>query len=140
MNPFEEKFTQLLEQPIDPGVDPAAGMSDQDAYAGTLDQGTDPGAFDIEQPEGQLQRPEDALAAQNAEMAETLQGWIGRMDEFAEYLNGLDEGSVQSKLNNAPCDTLFDKIASSETKKVSRVAQDLRSVVEALKTYMSSNS
>jgi len=46
---------------------------------------------------------------------------------------------MQSQLNNAACDTLFNKIAGSETKKISRVAQDLRSVVESLKSYMLSN-
>ena len=99
MNPFEEKFSQLLEAPIVP----AQGMSDEEAFAGSLDQGTDPAAFDVQAPEGQLTSPEDALTQQNAQMAATLQEWIGRMEEFADYLNGIDPGSVQSKLNDAPC-------------------------------------
>ena len=139
MNPFEQKFTKLLEQPVAPAPDPGAAMSDEEAFGASLDQGTDPTDFEVQAPEGQLTSPEDALSQQNAQMAQTLQEWIGRMEEFADYLNGIAPESVQSKLNDAPCDTLFDKIASSETKKVSRVAQDLRSVVEALKTYMLSN-
>lgn len=143
MNLFEQKFSQLLEQeevaPVPMGA--GAGMpvddgADAEAYADQLDPGTEEGEFDVSQPEVS---PEDAIKQQNAAMEAELLQWIERMDEFAGYLNGLDEGSVQSKLNAAKCDTLFSKIASSETKKISRVAQDLRSVIEALNTYKASS-
>mgnify|MGYP003647576840 CR=1 FL=1 len=143
MNLFKERFTQLLEAPLAPPADvsvpsPEEAMSDVDALGSTLDSGTDAKDFDVEAPApGQaLATPEDALRQQNAQMMEKLQAWIGRMEDFASYLNGLEPSSIQSQLNDAACDTLFDKIASSETKKISRVAQDLRSVVEALKAYM----
>ena len=147
MNLFKERFTKLLEAPLDPpaaaGADidvpsPEEAMSDADALGSTLDRGTDSADIDVEAPAPGTAppSPEDALRQQNAQMMEKLQGWIGRMEDFAGYLNGLDAESIQSQLNDAACDTLFDKIASSETKKISRVAQDLRSVVEALKAYM----
>ena len=144
MNLFEQKFSQLLEQgaveePLALGPDVGAveePVSDEEAFAGQLDSGTGEEDFDVSQPEV---TPEDAIKQQNAAMEAELQEWISRMEEFAGYLNGLEEDSIQSKLNNASCDTLFAKIASSETKKVSRVAQDLRSVVEALKSYMLSS-
>ncbi len=134
MNPFKDKFSLLLEQPE---------VSDEEAMGASLDQGTDPGAFDVAAPDPAMAQPMTdpgaLLKQQNQEMTGTLQEWIGRLEEFTDYLNGLDPSSMQSQLNSAACDTLFNKIAGSETKKISRVAQDLRSVVESLKSYMLSN-
>ena len=100
MSIFKEKFTSLLNEA--PGDDE---VSDADAMAATLDQGTDPGDFDVEAPNMPEVRPEDAIKQQNAHMISRLQEWITEMEQFSDYLNGLDEGSIQSQLNNASCDT-----------------------------------
>ena len=54
-------------------------------------------------------------------------------------MNGLQSTSLQAQLNNADCDTLFSDISRSETKKISRIAQDLRGLVESLKGYLLSS-
>ncbi len=136
MSIFKDKFKALLnEQPV------ADEVTDADAMAATLDDGSAPEDFDanVPDPAAGAMDPSEVMKGQNAQMIGTLQEWIGEMERFSDYLNGLDEGSIQSQLNNAACDTLFNKISSSETKKISRVAQDLRSVIESLKAYMLSN-
>ena len=137
MSIFKDKFTALLneQEPV------PAEVSDEEAMAAGLDDGSAPADFDANVPdpaEGAVD-PADVMKGQNAQMIGTLQEWISEMEQFADYLNGLDGGSIQSQMNNAPCDTLFNKISSSETKKISRVAQDLRSVIESLKAYMLSS-
>jgi len=69
-----------------------------------------------------------------------LQSWITKIDEFTNYLNGVNDQSIQSKLHTAGCDSLFEKIARSETKKIARVAVDLSSLAESLKGYLIAGS
>jgi hypothetical protein len=59
------------------------------------------------------------------------------MESFTNFLNS-EGDSVQTKLHDAACDTLFNKIAGAETKKIARVAMDLSSLIENLKGYMHS--
>ena len=71
------------------------------------------------------------------------QEWIGRRGQiffhnvkFTNYLNSEQADSVQSLLHAASCDTLFNKIAGAETKKIARVAMELSSLIENLKGYL----
>jgi len=75
-----------------------------------------------------------------AEQIKGLEGWINEIDRFKTYLNGTDGGSVQSMINNAECDTLYKAISTSETKKISRIAQDLSALVESLRGYLLSHT
>jgi hypothetical protein len=68
-------------------------------------------------------------------MYDELNSWIQEMDRFSIYLNGTDN-SVQTKLNTAEDDTLFDSISNAETKKIARVAMEISSLSEILKGYL----
>ena len=76
---------------------------------------------------------------ENAGQMESLQQWIQQIDDFSEYMNGLGAESIQSQLNNSACETLYADIARSETKKIGRIAQDLRALSESLKAYLLSS-
>ena len=69
-------------------------------------------------------------------MYDELKGWTAKIDDFTKFLNSTEPSSVQSKLNSAESDTLFDKIATAETKKIARVAAELTSFNEQLKGYL----
>ena len=58
--------------------------------------------------------------------------------EFKEFLNGTDASSIQTTLSKAVPDTLFDKIKTSENKRIARVASDLGAFNEILKGYIAS--
>lgn len=129
MSYFEKKFEMLLEQP-EPmvGEEPAEG----------------PMAGDMDTPES-LEATVDDVAPnpvvnykkeQLSGMKTSLQGWITKIDGFNQFLNGLEGESMQSQLNNADCDTLFNDVSRSETKKIARIAQDLSGLVESLKGYL----
>ena len=128
MSFFGKRFITLLEQ------DETVEITDTEAMETQLDPGTDAADFDVEAPE---QSPEDMVKANNAAQAQELASWIARMEEFTNYLNS-EGDSVQTKLHQASCDTLFNKIASAETKKIARVAMDLSALIENLKGYMHS--
>jgi len=144
MKTFTERFFKILQEADEVPV------SDAEAAAGELDAGTDPAMLDVEpgpdaapagvDPSAGGGNPADELKKQqNAQFAGQIESWVVKIEDFINYLNGLDGESLNSQINNAPCDTIFDDIARSETKKIGRIAQDLRSLSESLKSYLISN-
>jgi len=130
MNSYVNRFKKvLLEQD---GVD----ITDRDAMASTLDKGTTPEDFDIEAPKGVVGQVPAELTVFQKQMFDELRKWLGDMEQFKEYLNGTGGESIQTKLNSASPETLFKKISDAETKKISRVAMELGSLIEILKGYL----
>ena len=133
MNIYEKKLMTLLEQDDleVPGAD--AGMppmgdeptSDMDTAAAVDDVGANPAI--------------NYKKEQAAHMSGTIEGWISKIQDFTEFLNGLNSTSMQAQLNNAECDTMFADVSRSETKKIARPAQDLSALVESLKGYLLSS-
>jgi hypothetical protein len=125
MKVFQNKFHHLLSE-----EDQIS--DDQQAFDAGLDAETPEGAFnDVpDNPVAQFQ------AQQAANTISTLQTWIGEVETFIEYLNGLDEGSMNSQLNRTDCGSILADVQRSESKKISRLAQDLSSLGESLKQYL----
>jgi len=123
MNVFGKKFFTLIneEETINP---------DQEALG--LDPGTPEGTFDDVGP-----NPMVALQKQQTfNTIGTLETWIGSVSEFITFLNGLDESSMNMQINKADCDSILADVQRSESKKISRLAQDLSSLEESLKQYL----
>ena len=131
MSNYVNRFKRIL-------VEKDEEMTDKQAMASTLDQGTDPASLDVQDvpPAGAQVQP--SLSGMQKQMYDELKGWTIKIDEFTKFLNGTDPASVQSRLNSAESDTLFDKIATAETKKIARVAAELTSFNEQLKGYLAS--
>jgi len=136
MNPYGKKFLHVLNEEVEETEVPVS-PEDQDkaAFKASLDDGTNPQKFDDVQANPVIKYKEEMTAQQ----LQGVQEWIKIIDNFATELNGLGNNSMQEQLNTAECETLYSKIARSETKKISRVAQDLRSLSESLKGYLLSN-
>ena len=139
MSIFEKKFMVLLEQPeapvADPAVAPVAGGAIPPAPAGepTTDAQTAQAIDQSPTPDNPVL---NYKKEQSAQMTGTIQQWIEQIGQFNQFLNGLEDTSMQAQLNNADCDTLFADVSRSETKKISRVAQDLSALIESLKGYL----
>ena len=125
MSIFGKKFFTIInEQDV-----PVPG-SEQDVLG--TEPSTPQGTFDDIGPS-----PIAALQQQqNVNTIATLQDWIGNVEGFIGFLNGLDEGSVNSQINKADCDSIMADVQRSESKKISRLAQDLSSLSESLKQYL----
>jgi len=138
MNLFRKKFlTTLAEdraptEPLGSELAEELGGEEEDAaVADTLDPATDPASLDVPT------NPEIALRQQQSQRTiQTITTWIGEVNNFIDYLNGTDEGSINFSLNSADCDSLMTDIQRSESKKISRLAQDLSSLEESLKQYL----
>ena len=132
MSTFQNRFLRLLtEQPGAPvdSVEPEVG--EDEALADTLDPGVGPEAYDVPD------NPEVALRQQQtARTIDTIQTWINEVEGFIDYLNGTEQGSINFTLNSSDCDSILADVQRSESKKISRLAQDLSSLGEALKQYL----
>ncbi|HAT66392.1 MAG TPA: hypothetical protein DCS66_17650 [Flavobacteriaceae bacterium] len=130
MSFFGKHFVRLLEQEE---IEDTVTITDTEAMETQLDPGTEVTDYEVDAPTldgGEI------TAQSNAAQAGELVGIIGAMEEFTNYLNSEQSDSVQSLLHAASCDTLFNKIAGAETKKIARVAMELSSLIENLKGYL----
>jgi len=124
---FNKKFFKILGEASVADLEPTGNEQE--------DLGVDPNAevgFD--------DVPDNPVAvARGQEVADTvgqLQQWISEVERFVNYLNGVEPGSVNYKLNNVDCDSILADVGRSETKKISRIAQDLSGFGESLKQYL----
>jgi hypothetical protein len=133
MGIYEKLFTNLLErEEIEPVPAPEVTPEEEGAaMEAELDAGTPPESFDTDAGQVEVIRKE-SLAKQKKILAD----WVSEIERFLEYVNGVTEMSIQAQLHNAGCDTLFEKIASSEHRRISRIAVELSGLAEALKGYL----
>ena len=59
---------------------------------------------------------------------------------FINFINSPDASSIQSKLNAAEAQTLYDKIKNAETKKIARVAGELATLNQQLMGYLATSN
>ena len=132
MGIYEKYFNTLLEQDeiekVPADVSPEAEAT---AMSAELDAGTQPSSFDSDAGRVEIIKKE-SLAKQKQKITE----WVAEISRFVEYINGVNTSSLQGQLHNAGCDTLFEKIASSEHRRISRIAVELSGLSEALKGYL----
>lgn len=127
MSNYGNRFKRLLSEQDE--------ISDREAMEMTLDKGTDPEQYDVE-PVAPGAEVQPTMGAVQKKMYEELKSWVIELDGFAEYLNGTGPNSMQSRLNSAESDTLFDKISTAETKKIARVSVEIASLSQMLKGYL----
>jgi hypothetical protein len=132
MTKFEKKFFTVLNEDDE---------ADKVAFEASLDQDTDASEFDVDATPDQESSDAAAEAAKASarhavEMRVQLEDWIAQMDEFLEYLNGQEPGSIQSRLSHAEPDTIFDRMKQSEQRKIARVATELASLAESFRGYL----
>lgn len=122
MSEYSKRFTKILEQDDE--------LTDVEALDSELQ--------DVSADELGADAPEDVTSSinnQQKQMYDKLSSWVQKMDEFSAYLNGTSD-SIQTSLNAAEPDTIFDSISNAETKKIARVAMEISSLSEILKGYL----
>jgi len=132
MGIYEKYFNTLLEQDeVEAAPVAATPEAENAAMSAELDAGTSADSFDSDAGRVEVIRKESLAKQKN-----TLSKWVAEIERFVQYVNGVNDTSVQAQLHNAGCDTLFEKIASSEHRRISRIAVELSGLAEALKGYL----
>ena len=135
MSNFSTKFLKVLKEdyPAEAvGDEEESPESDEEAFNASLDPETPAGAFN-DVPSNPVAEFE---AEQQANTINILTTWIGNVESFIEQLNGLSPDSMNAQLNKTDCGSILSDVARSESKKISRLAQDLSSLGESLKQYL----
>jgi len=134
MNTFQQKFIKLIEAPEDEEAiaAPPQPQDDSAAFEAGLDQNTDPEAFD-DVPENPIN---DLKRQQYGQTIDRITQWIEQTENWVETLNGVGDTSMNAQLSRADCDSVMADIRRSESKKISRLAQDLSALSESLKQYL----
>lgn len=131
MGIYEKYFNTILEQDEVEELPPVDNDSEKEAMVAELDDATPPESFNTDAGQVEVIKKE-SLAKQK----KILSDWVSEIERFVEYVNGVNENSIQAQLHNSGCDTLFEKIASSEHRRISRIAVELSGLAEALKGYL----
>lgn len=133
MTKFESRFLKVIkEQDLE-----------KKAMTASLDKGTDPSEFDVDTTSVDTAAADltaqaaKIKSAQSQAMAQELQGWVEKCDDFLEFLNGTSGESIQTRLANAEADTIFDRMKQSEQRKIARVATELAALTESFRGYIS---
>ena len=133
MGRFKNKFFKALTEQIE----------EKEAFEASLEDDTDAGEFDVDVDVDETVIEDDpnvqasiAINARNEAMRSSLEGWIGEIEVFLEYLNGSSPDSIQTLLANAEPDTIFDRMKQSEQRKIARVATELAALNESFKGYI----
>jgi len=134
MTKFERRFYKSLTE---------QAVEEREAFEAELDDNTNAGDFDVDIDVDETVTEEDpnvkaalAVSERNAAMRSTLEGWVGEIETFLEYLNGSSPDSIQTLLANAEPDTIFDRMKASEQRKIARVATELAALNESFKGYL----
>tara|TARA_R110000737_G_scaffold122681_1_gene154596 strand:- start:97 stop:531 length:435 start_codon:yes stop_codon:yes gene_type:complete len=133
MTKFERRFFKSLNEQSEERV----------AFEAELDDDTDAGEFDVNVDVDETVVEDDpnvkaavAVGERNAAMKAKLEGWVGEIEVFLEFLNGSSPDSIQTILATAEADTIFDRMKASEQRKIARVATELAALNESFKGYL----
>jgi len=134
MTKFERRFYKSLNEQAE---------EERVAFEAELDDDTSAEDFDVDVEVDEVAVEEDpnvkaaqAVSERNEAMRVKLEGWIGEIETFLEYLNGSSPDSIQTLLANAEPDTIFDRMKASEQRKIARVATELAALNESFKGYI----
>lgn len=131
-NPYEKRFYKFLKEDL--GIDPKL---ERDAMKQTLDDDTDPNSFDIGQSVQNVDASvQKAISERERQMIGIIKGWITEMEQFRDFLNGPEGGSIQKALADAEPETILDKMRNAEQRKIARVATELAALIESFKGYL----
>ena len=115
MKAFNHRVFHLLEldEPESPELDVNPDdIGDADAFASSLDDGTNPQDFDTSSPTGApAVSPEEQIRDKQVQQ---LGQWIEKLTSVTAYLNGVDNNSIQKVLNDAEEGSLFADLGNHE--------------------------
>ena len=134
MTKFERRFYKSLHE---------QAKEERIAFEAELEDETSVDDFDVDVDVDETVVEDDpnvkaalAVSERNEAMRAKLEGWVGEIEVFLEYLNGSTPDSIQTILATAEADTIFDRMKASEQRKIARVATELAALNESFKGYL----
>lgn len=83
---------------------------------------------------------QDKIAQKIEQDNDILSGWVNKLDEFLKFVNDpATDGSIRSVIDNSIEGSVFQKIKTSENRRITRVATEVAAFTEAIKSYIGSS-
>lgn len=83
---------------------------------------------------------QDKIAQKIEQDNEILSDWVDRLDTFLKFVNDpAAQGSIRSVIDNSIEGSVFQKIKTSENRRITRVATEVAGFCEAIKSYIGSS-
>jgi len=123
MNNYEKVFKTVLAE--ERGTIPDFSQDSQ-AFNASLDPNTNPDTFNVEpQAPGYSQR-----------YAEKAKSWIKKIEDFSEWINGTEAGSLNKQINDLDVEGGPLEGISKSSHTLTKIAEDLAALTETLKGYI----
>lgn len=124
-----KKKKTLKEAAADMPSPAEAEISDEEAYKRSLDKGTNPADFDTD-PNPQLKVDSSGV--------EAARGWISKLEEMADFVNGTGAESLNSQINQLEIKNSipFRGVVRREEKRITKLAENLRGLAEVFKSVV----
>lgn len=129
--PRDDEDTRLSDEPpAELDIEDQIGNDEAEsgAWEDTLDADTDPKEFET---------PENPRIGLSKKAIETGKEWIETLYGFREWINGLSAESLNSELTNSDRDgSVFKGIVRSQSRRITKIAEELAALEEVLKGYI----
>lgn len=146
---FEEQFNQSLRRHKNDVVGKTYQILREDALEDALDEPDNIGSNqalsdvlgDIQQQAQENQAAEQELQRmvdrQNIRINDIIMSWAEQLHKFVLFINDPEnESSMKAVLDQAAEDSVFQKIKISQAKQITRIAQSVSSLEQALRSYV----
>ena len=128
MSKFETTFFEVLkEAEVPPEVPNAdAQMTDAQAFDAGLEPGTAPDTFNVE----------PSAPGLETRYVEKAKEWIEKLEGFAQWVNGMDNNSLNKQFNTLDREgTAFEGISKNSNTLV-KIAEDLAALAQTIKGHV----
>lgn len=152
-NLFESVFKKNLKKTLDLieentledelGADVDGGDVADDELASQMEgdvDAVDPNAARQEQDANSAMQIQDKIAQKIAQDNDILTGWVDKLETFLKFVNDPStDGSIRSVIDGSIEGSVFQKIKTSENRRITRVATEVAGFCEAIKSYIGSS-
>ena len=117
MAKYEKLFTKMLIE------QPEMGISDEEAYMNSFENPEDAEAFETE----------PSIPGYQSKYIEKAKGWIQKIDEFSDWVNGTESDSLNKQFIDLDKEGSPFQGISNHSKKLTKIAEDLAGLSEVIK-------
>lgn len=140
-NRLKELNENTLEDEL--GAEGGEMSMDGDDLAGQMEndvETVDPNEARQQQDASDAVEIQDKIAQKIEQDNDILSGWVDKLETFLRFVNDPSEnGSIRSVIDGSIEGSVFQKIKTSENRRITRVATEVAGFCEAIKSYIGSS-
>lgn len=125
--------SKRLNEALSDTLDDVASNSDASGLGDALDAQVSP-AEDNKIEELKIQQQIDK---RNAQINDVIIDWVSKLDEFVSFINDpMNKESIKYIIDSAAAGSILEKIKSSESRRLTKVATECSALAQSLRSYI----